>query len=416
MPGMTTILQAAIGLIFVFLLFSLLVSAINEAVFGHLTKLRSRVLEDSLHAILSNKAKGFSLWAVSKRWLGSLVDFVRGLPAMMKAKDPAANKPGKPSQIQGAFSDQLMDHPLVRGLRIGRRRCPSYLPAEIFADAVVGILAKTTGNASPGPGAGDKSDFTDVTLSLSGLDDAHAKEVLRSVLAGTKDLGEARARLETWFDNAMERVSGAYKRYTQFWLYLWTAAIVIWLNIDTLEITRRLVADAQFRGALAMGAANFMAQANASNATVTATSPRVNQGDTDIGTHPAKDKPAGGTPSVTQLLEDIGKLNLPLGWGACTNSAQKSWIGGVITRLPRLQLGTEMQTNSTATTFLSGAIAAAAPCPATPQAWRLKMLGLLISIAAISQGAPFWFDLLNRVTNLRASGRPPEPRKGDAGA
>ena len=50
-------------------------------------------------------------------------------------------------------------------------------------------------------------------------------------------------------------------------------------------------------------------------------------------------------------------------------------------------------------------------CPATSQEWWLKLLGLLITIAAISQGAPFWFDLLNRVTNLRAAGRPPEAAK-----
>jgi hypothetical protein len=56
---MNIILEVAIGLFFVFLLFSLLISAINEAIFGQLRHLRSRVLEDSLHAILSKKADGF---------------------------------------------------------------------------------------------------------------------------------------------------------------------------------------------------------------------------------------------------------------------------------------------------------------------------------------------------------------------
>jgi hypothetical protein len=32
------------------------------------------------------------------------------------------------------------------------------------------------------------------------------------------------------------------------------------------------------------------------------------------------------------------------------------------------------------------------------------------SIAALSLGAPFWFDLLSRVARLRGSGVPEEPR------
>jgi hypothetical protein len=52
----STILETAVGLVFVYLLFSLLVSAINEAVLGHLTHLRSRVLENGLKALLSDSA------------------------------------------------------------------------------------------------------------------------------------------------------------------------------------------------------------------------------------------------------------------------------------------------------------------------------------------------------------------------
>lgn len=41
--------------------------------------------------------------------------------------------------------------------------------------------------------------------------------------------------------------------------------------------------------------------------------------------------------------------------------------------------------------------------------WFLrKLAGLAITGLGVSQGAPFWFDLLNRVTNLRSSVRPKE--------
>ena len=38
------------------------------------------------------------------------------------------------------------------------------------------------------------------------------------------------------------------------------------------------------------------------------------------------------------------------------------------------------------------------------------LLGLLLTVVAVSLGAPFWFDALNKIGNLRASGRPHETK------
>ena len=43
--------------------------------------------------------------------------------------------------------------------------------------------------------------------------------------------------------------------------------------------------------------------------------------------------------------------------------------------------------------------------------WIMAVLGWLITTAAISLGAPFWFDLLGKVANLRGSGGQAQPRK-----
>src|SRR5258708_8403123 len=47
--------------------------------------------------------------------------------------------------------------------------------------------------------------------------------------------------------------------------------------------------------------------------------------------------------------------------------------------------------------------------PDGPTARSLKVIGLGISILAVSLGAPFWFDLLKQVSNLRATGPAPHP-------
>lgn len=54
--------------------------------------------------------------------------------------------------------------------------------------------------------------------------------------------------------------------------------------------------------------------------------------------------------------------------------------------------------------------------PASAADWVIKIAGLAITILAVSLGAPFWFDLLNRFTNLRASGPKPLTRVEREGA
>jgi len=40
-------------------------------------------------------------------------------------------------------------------------------------------------------------------------------------------------------------------------------------------------------------------------------------------------------------------------------------------------------------------------------AWFLKLVGWLITALAVSLGGPFWFDLLNRLVDLRGAGPRP---------
>ena len=43
--------------------------------------------------------------------------------------------------------------------------------------------------------------------------------------------------------------------------------------------------------------------------------------------------------------------------------------------------------------------------------WLKTLLGWIITTAAVSLGAPFWFDLLSKVANLRGSGGQAQARK-----
>ncbi len=43
--------------------------------------------------------------------------------------------------------------------------------------------------------------------------------------------------------------------------------------------------------------------------------------------------------------------------------------------------------------------------------WANKIIGLILTIFAISLGAPFWFDVLNKIVSIRSVGLSPEEKK-----
>ena len=54
--------------------------------------------------------------------------------------------------------------------------------------------------------------------------------------------------------------------------------------------------------------------------------------------------------------------------------------------------------------------------PGTAQGWLLKVFGILLTGLAISQGSPFWFDLLNKFIIVRSTVKPAEKKDADGRA
>ena len=68
---------------------------------------------------------------------------------------------------------------------------------------------------------------------------------IKTMLHGMIDRAEGkeekvRAELATWFDNAMDRVGGAYKRWTQVWSFVFALIFAVLLNVSTTEIAQTL--------------------------------------------------------------------------------------------------------------------------------------------------------------------------------
>lgn len=189
-------LDVVIGISVVFFLFSLLVSAVREALEA-LLKTRAVHLERGIRELLDDaEGSGLSAQVYKHPQLFAL--------------------------YQGAFT-AVKKRPTGGGL-------PTYIPARQFATALMDIVAH-----GPVPDAGSADATGDAERVHTGMDVAALRAgvrrlssplvrraVLNAIDQSTGDLESIQKNLESWFNGTMDRVSGWYKRRKQFWLF-WTA-------------------------------------------------------------------------------------------------------------------------------------------------------------------------------------------------
>jgi hypothetical protein len=98
-------------------------------------------------------------------------------------------------------------------------------------------------------------------------------------------------------------------------------------------------------------------------------------------------------------------LSLPIGWGINRSQTGASWLDENCRLFPGL--GQTFGVPLVGTPF----------CFVPPQSTNqnnlaVKLAGIFITALAARQGAPFWFDILKRVVNLRGTGANPVEKEG----
>jgi hypothetical protein len=73
-----------------------------------------------------------------------------------------------------------------------------------------------------------------VRASVASLDHPPIQRVLLSAIDTAQgDLNRAQANIEAWYNSAMDRVAGWYKRRTQFVVFWLGLGVTILMNVDT---------------------------------------------------------------------------------------------------------------------------------------------------------------------------------------
>ena len=211
---------------------------------------------------------------------------------------------------------------------------------------------------------------------LKRLPEGHTKETLlvlvdktrREVTAIEHQAEAFRKNLEDWFNKAMERVGGWYKRWTQRVLLCLATLVVVASNADTVMLIERLSKDNVLRASIVAAAQDVVKAEPAAD--VSAQSPAEPESTASI-------TGAGTTGSINlqRALNATENLELPVGWSL--DPHEPGYF-----RTPELSQE-----------YVGWAF--------------YKIFGLLISILAVTLGAPFWFDTLSKFVNLRSAGTPP---------
>jgi hypothetical protein len=300
-------------LIFVYLLMSIIVTAVNELVASALN-LRGKDLRAGLFSLVQNPS----------------------------------------------VAARLLDHPLVRSLRKGNR-LPSYIPPGMLSLALLDTV--TSGQAG-----GDLV----ARLKASVQGNTPLERVLRLILEDARDdIEKVKQAVAAWFDDAMDRVSGWYRRRMQ-WMSLGLALIAtVALNVDSLALASQLWREPALRSAVTAQAAAYVQQVESEAARQRA--------------EEEKAGPKGGPPAPPPLLPyDV------------TGETSQERLEDTIAELKAtgLAIGWANET---------GGWAAAV---------RSHWLGWLFTAWAPSLGAPFWFDLLKRIMSIRSAGRSPQEKPG----
>ncbi len=251
------------------------------------------------------------------------------------------------------LKDLFFRHPLYKKLSIEGKlnRQPSYLSNEMFTQIMIDLLTD---------GANYRKSIEDITLKIETLFPDTNSETRRLLLSLVTRSGSSidcfKEELESWYNEVMNRASGWYQRKIKYVLIVLGFAISITFNADTFKIADALAKD------------KVMTEAILQQAIAFANNPNVQAKDRPKADDVPKDDSLYQT-RLTQINEDMQLIVKEL----------NSFVG----------MGWKEDTLKEMTS--------------SPEQIAKTLLGWFITAIAISFGAPFWFDLLKKLVNIRSS-------------
>lgn len=472
-------LEVAIGLVFVFLVVSLVLTAVREAIESYF-KSRAIDLERALAELLADPGgTGLRTTFYNHPLIAALYPGAyepERFPVIGASRGAEA---WKPRWVIWLFWSLLLQQAR------GARRKPTYIPRTHFATAILDLAragtlddlaagaaggrtpagggASATGGSNPGrasapglqPPIAPQPSPDRIAQAVRALLGARGVDVRGTVgdavaALDPKALRQLRLDLETWFDGAMDRASGWYRRRTEAILLALGLLVAFGLNVNAVTIGQALAKDDVLRAAIVAQAEEAAARPDLvsepadreeDGSDETAPDPAAEGGDADASGEATDDgvgdEAAGGVGAGASDEDEEVTSDAPAGDEATAETgadqtgedATDDVTDEAATETPSerarvlyreaLAVGLPIGWTEAAFVGLEREMPTADPWPDTWgdfranlrvwAAWFLPLIpGYLVTAFAVTLGAPFWFDLLNLFVRVRSTVKPTE--------
>ena len=182
-----------------------------------------------------------------------------------------------------------------------------------------------------------------------------------------------------WFDNSMSRASSTFGTKMKTLSIVVALFIAISANVDTLHIGRTLWEDPLLRQQISAVATQAVESGQLEAAINEAEQANQEAGNAETGADGVVEDIANSAEAVGQTLEEISSLRLPIGW--LLEDVSDSPEGSPLRSNPN-NLWLYFPWNN-------------------PNGWLglllAKIMGIAATVISASQGAPFWFNILNKI-------------------
>jgi hypothetical protein len=325
MMGNFPLLDIAIGLILIYTFLSLLVSELTEFLTTVL-RWRANYLQQGIMTLLGE--------------------------SLALRRDP--------DQFKNTITGRLYSSSLISSITQRSRRSirtgPSYLPSEVFADALLEVLQALPeikrDTAQLQQGINQSADeLTRLLTKIEHSDQLPAplKDNLRRLANRTQirveqsnlKLERFRHEIALWYEQSMDRLSGTYRRHVKALTVLVGSVLAVLINADSLYMLRRISENAATRSVIVQNAVQIEGCGS------------------DLSS----------AQCVSKMANLLDKTTVPIGWHPVNVRQQ----------FPQLDLAHGLR----------------------------AAIGWLVTGIAISMGSRFWFQILDQLIDVRETGEKP---------
>ncbi|MEQ1675653.1 MAG: hypothetical protein ABL876_03055 [Chitinophagaceae bacterium] len=362
---MNAFLETGISLVLIFFIFSIITYVIQELIAVNL-KYRSKMLWKSLWQLFDGKK-------------------LEGRTKLMRALPDSTD-----DNIESFYN-----HPQIQILKknLDNKRLPSYIPAANFALAVMNLVSAKAAANKDKQVVAQSTTMDDFRTGLQTFVNSGGSlyAVLKNLADTSSTLAELQQKIEDWFNGYMKRVTGWYESHTVVSIRIIALAVTLIFNLNVIKLAKKIYKDGKLRSSLVAMAERIVDKPEAVTQYYTSSFKTISaeqdslfkmKWDADTTIEGRKkilkekeDTMAALAGRYTErnivamhsLVSQLDSAKLPLGWKE-----------GMFCEEIKGKPGSDQGIN-----------------------FFLMLAGWFIAACCISMGAPFWFDMLNKLVNVR---------------